>query len=178
MEPSWLISSDGEWNREQNELGLPLKKPPPFPDQQARIEIEGVDFELLLSSLPGTRACPPSRVGCRCAGTFQPVHRSRAEAAARCRSTAAAGCPGPDRTPPAPVWFLVRFPGSERRRRAGAATPLCCCQSARLEPEHQSRLRSTPYNPAHPYNPTPFRWGGAFRDRGECGSKGSTSPVI
>lgn len=68
---------------------------------------------------PETRASLPSRVGCRCAGTSQPVHRSRAEAAAPCRSTgtaaAAAAAPGGYRAPAAPAWLRVRASQEERR---------------------------------------------------------------
>lgn len=125
--------------------------------------------------LPETQACLLSRVGCRCAGTFQPVHRSRAGAAARCRSTApaaaAAACPGPDRTPPAPAWLLVRFfknksEGKKTKESCVATLLLSVCTDGAWASERTD------------INPPPsiaFVHGGgtggdAFRDRGECGT--------
>lgn len=57
-------------------------------------------YFLLLPGTPASAARLLSRVGCRCAGTSRPIHRSRAEADAPSRSTA-------DSVPPAPV--LLRF---------------------------------------------------------------------
>lgn len=50
-----------------------------------------------------------SRVGCRCAGTSRPVHRSRVEAAAPCRSTGTAASPEAHRGPPTPALVRVCF---------------------------------------------------------------------
>lgn len=90
--------------------------------------------------LPGTRASAApllSRVGCRCAGTSQPVHRSRAEAAAPCRSTGtAAAAPEADRGPPAPALLRFRFTTTEERkeemRLSHSAVGLLCTDGARV----------------------------------------------
>ncbi|CAK6975693.1 Hypothetical predicted protein [Scomber scombrus] len=50
-----------------------------------------------------------------CAGTSQPVHRSRAEAASRYRSTGTAVVPVSDSGPPDPA--LLRFRRQRKRKR-------------------------------------------------------------
>lgn len=67
--------------------------------------------------LPETRASASpllSRDGCRCAGTSQPVRRSKAEAGARCHSTGSAAPRAADSEPPAPA--LLRFTPAEEKR--------------------------------------------------------------
>lgn len=77
-------------------------------------------YIFLLPGKPASAAPLPSRVGCRCAGTSRPIHRSKAEAGAPSRSTA-------DSALPAPVLLRFHFNTAEGRRERWFS----CCRFQR-----------------------------------------------